>query len=168
MKSTEPDMGLGPGALDTDGILVRALRPEDLDAMVRVDQKIVGRSRRSYLETKLRDALEPGALKVSLAAEEDGALAGFLLASLYYGEFGILEPAAVLDTIAVDPDRRGRKFGKALVRQLVTNLRALGIERVRTEVSWTQLELTGFLARQGFQLSNRLCLDLDLQARRDR
>ncbi len=167
MTPAENEQGLGPGALDTDRILVRSLRAGDLDAMVRVDQKIVGRSRRRYLETKLRDALEPGALKISLAAEEDGALAGFLLASLYYGEFGLPEPAAVLDTLAVDPERRGRKFGKALVRQLVTNLRALGIERVRTEVAWDQLELMGFLAHQGFAPSNRFCLDLDLQARRE-
>ena len=168
MKSTGTDAGPGPGSLDTDGILVRSLRAEDLDAMVRIDQRIVGMSRRGYLEAKLRDALAQGALKVSLAAEEDGALAGFLLASLYYGEFGLPEPSAVLDTIAVDPGRRGRKFGKALVRQLVMNLRALGIEKVRTEVAWDHLDLLGFLARQGFEPSNRLCLDLDLGQGRDR
>ena len=156
-----------PGSLDTDAIPVRVLRMEDLEAMTRLDQRIVGRSRRAYFEVKLRDALAPGALKISLAAEEEGRLAGFLLASLYYGEFGLPEPAAVLDTIAVDPDLRGRKVGKAMMRQLTINLRALGISRIQTEVRWNQFELLGFLARQGFEPSDRLCLDLDLEHAQD-
>lgn len=154
------------GALDTDAIVVRQLAASDLDAIVRIDQRIVGRSRRRYYEQKLRDALLQGALRISLAAEDDGALAGFLLGSLYYGEFGMPEPAAVLDTIAVDPERRGRKVGKALMRQLVMNLRALGIETVRTEVGWAQLDLLSFLARQGFAPAPRFCLDYDLKAER--
>ena len=165
MTPEETDMELGPGALEADRILVRSLCSNDLEAMVRIDQKIVGRSRHSYLETKLRDALEPGALKISLAAEDDGALVGFLLASLYYGEFGVPEPVAVLDTIAVDPPRWGQNFGAALLRQLVTNLRALKIDTIRTEVAWDQLELMGFLARQGFEPSKRICLELDLRGR---
>ena len=158
----ESHLNAEPGVLDTDGILLRTLRADDLDAIVAIDERIVGRTRRRYYELKLRDALVPGALRISLAAECDGALAGFLLASLYYGEFGIPEPSAVLDTIAVAPDRRGKKIGKALVRQLVMNLRALGIERVRTEVDWNQFDLLAFLARQGFRPASRLCLDLSL------
>lgn len=154
---------LGPGVLDTDQVPVRALRREDLEAMVKIDQRILGRPRRSYLEAKLRDALAPGALSISLAAEEDGALAGFLIASLYYGEFGLPEPAAVLDTLAVDPERRGRKVGKAMLRQLETNLRGLGIEKVLTEVAWDQLDLLGFLSHAGFRPAPRFCLELDLE-----
>ena len=161
----DADLNAEPGALDTDGILVRTLRADDLDAIVALDERVVGRSRRCYYEQKVRDALVPGALKVSLAAECDGALSGFLLASLFYGEFGIPEPSAVLDTIAVDPDRRGRKIGKALLRQLVMNLRALGIEKVRTEVDWNQFEMLAFLAHRGFRPAPRICLDLDLSSR---
>ena len=151
-----------PGVLDTDVILVRDLRAGDLEAIVRIDERIVGRSRRKFYELKLRDALVPGSLKISLAAEDEGRLAGFLLGSLYYGEFGQPEPAAVLDTLAVDPDRRGRKIGKALMRQLVMNLRALGIQKIRTEVDWEQRDLMGFLAKEGFAPAPRLCLDRDL------
>ena len=160
----EPRWEGEPGALDTDAILVRDLRPGDLEAIVRIDERIVGRSRRRFYELKLRDALVPGSLRISLVAEDEGALAGFLLGSLYYGEFGQPEPAAVLDTLAVDPDRRGRKIGKALMRQLVMNLSALGIQRIRTEVDWDQFDLMGFLAREGFVPARRYCLDKDLSA----
>jgi len=154
-----------PGVLDTDAVLVRELRSHDLDAIVRIDERIVGRSRRRFYELKVRDALVPGSLKISLVAEVDGAVSGFLLGSLYYGEFGLPEPSAVLDTIAVDPDRRGRRIGKALLLQLTMNLRALGIERVRTEVEWNQFDLMSFLARHGFAPAKRFCLERDLTPR---
>jgi len=158
------DEALPAGTLDTDAVLVRDLRAEDLDAMVRIDRAITGRSRRGYYELKMKDALASGAMRISLAAENEGRLAGFLLGSLYYGEFGMPEPSAVLDTIAVDPACRGRHIGKALLRQLVMNLRALGIDRVRTEVEWDQFDLLGFLASRGFEPARRLCLDLDLKS----
>ena len=158
------DETLPVGALDTDTVLVRNLRADDLDAMVRIDRAITGRSRRGYYEIKMKEALAAGTMRISLAAEDDGRLAGFMLGSLYYGEFGMPEPSAVLDTLAVDPDKRGRNIGKALLRQLVTNLRALGIEKIRTEVEWEQLELMGFLAARGFLPARRFCLDLDLKA----
>ena len=158
----ERDIEPGPGTLDTDSVLVRNLRLSDLDAVVKIDERILGRSRRRYFEIKLREALAVGAMKISLAAEDEGVLAGFLLGSLYYGEFGQPEPSAVLDTIGVDPARRDRKIGKALVRQLVMNLRALGIHSVRTEVAWDNFGLLAFLARQDFVPAHRLCLEMDL------
>lgn len=159
MNEREPE----PGFLETDAIPVRTLRVGDLDAIVRLDHKIVGHSRREYLERKLQAALRDSSVCVSLAVEVEGRVAGFLLASLYYGEFGVPEPVAILDTLAVDPGLRQQRLGSALLRQLVLNLRGLGIERVRTEVSWLQRDLLAFFARAGFEPAPRLCLELRLQ-----
>lgn len=153
---------LEPGMLDTDAIPVRTLQVEDLEAISRIDRKIVGRSRREYLSRKLDAALRDSSLCISLAALVDGRVAGFLMGSLYYGEFGLPEPVAILDTIEVDPDLRQRRIASALLRQLVLNLRALGIERVQTEVDWMQRDLLGFFARAGFRPAPRFCLELRL------
>ena len=151
-----------PGALDTDTVPVRTLGAADLDAITRIDRKIAGRSRREYLSRKLSAALRDSGLCISLAAEVDGRVAGFLMGSLYYGEFGLPEPVAILDTLAVDPDVRHRRIGSALLRQLVRNLQALGIERVQTEVDWTQHDLLAFFAQAGFRPAPRFCLELRL------
>ena len=153
-----------PGALETDAVPVRTLRAEDLEALVRIDRKIVGRSRREYLARKLDTALRDSGVCISLAAECDGRIAGFMLGSLYYGEFGLPEPVAILDTLEVDADLRHRRVATALLRQLLLNLRALGIERVRTEVDWTQRDLLAFFAQSGFAPAPRLCLELRLGA----
>jgi ribosomal protein S18 acetylase RimI-like enzyme len=147
-----------PGELDTDVVLVRTLRAGDLEPIARIDEKISGRSRRKYFEVKIASVLQDTGVKISLVAEIDGIVAGFLMGAVYYGEFGLPEATATIDTIGVHPDFRGRKIGKALMRQLVMNLRALGIERIETQVAWDDWDLLGFLKSERFEPAPRLCL----------
>src|SRR6185436_16871169 len=90
---------------------VRGLKPADLEAVIALDARIVGRRREAFFRIKLQQNLQETGIKVSLAAEVDGIFTGFLLARVYYGEFGTPEPVAVLDTIDVHPDFRGRGVG---------------------------------------------------------
>jgi ribosomal protein S18 acetylase RimI-like enzyme len=147
---------------------VRRLRIEDLEAIIALDARSTGRRREEFFRLKLKQALADTGIEASLAAELEGAFAGFLLARVYYGEFGMLEPAAMLDTIGVHPDLRGRGVGSALIEQLRTNLLGLGIPRLQTEVGWENPELIAFFNREGFRPAARFCLDLDLEATRDR
>ena len=80
----------------------------------------------------------------------------------------MMEPTAVLDTLGVRPDLRGRRVGAALISQLGTNLLGLGIPRLQTEVSWDNLDLIAFFHHEGFRPAERLCLDLDLATSRTR
>jgi ribosomal protein S18 acetylase RimI-like enzyme len=149
-------------------IVVRNLRVRDLDAVVALDAKITGRRRDGYFRVKLDQALKETGVVVSLAAEADGAFAGFLLSRVFYGEFGAMEAAAVLDTLGVHPAFRGRGVGRALLTQLRTNLLGLGIPRLQTEVPWDGQELIAFFHREGFRPAARFCLDLDLETHRER
>jgi len=147
---------------DNDGLTIRALRVTDLDRLVKIDQAHTRRNRGLWFEGKIRRAMTESGLWISLGAEVDGRLAGALLGSLQYGEFGQPEPVATLDTILVEPESARRGVARALVEQLVQNLEALGIDRVRTEVGWTELDLIGFLGHQGFSPAPRLVLELDV------
>lgn len=148
--------------LEHMAIQVRRLRPDDLEAVVQLDARVVGRSRGEYFKVKLAQALAETGIEVSLAAESDDIFKGFLLARVYYGEFGSMEPVAVLDTIGVHPDFRGEGVGHALMEQLMRNLRGLGITRLQTEVSWDDQGLLAFFRRCGFEPAARFCLDLAL------
>lgn len=153
-ESIEEEIDKGP--------VIRRLRPSDMDAVVRLDAKIVGRERRPYFETKLKTALAETGIEVSLAAELDGLFVGFLLCRVYYGEFGLTESSAVLDTLDVHPDFRGKGIGRALLRQLRMNLRALQISTIQTQVDWDSQAIMHFFHDQGFKLAPRVCLELDL------
>jgi len=144
-------------------IQVRGLRPEDLEAVVALDARHVGRRRDQFFRLKLEDNLRADGIRLSLAAEIDGLFVGFLLARVYYGEFGRTEPAAVLDTLNVHPDFQGQGVGTALLAQLRRNLRALGVFSLQTEVEWDDQRLLAFFHHEGFRPAPRFALDLDLR-----
>jgi len=149
-----------------DQVVVRNLTSRDLDAVIGIDARILGRRREEFFRLKLRQAFADTGIAVSLAAEVDGALVGFLLARIYFGEFGITERVAVLDVLGIHPDFTGRGTAAGLLDQLRTNLLALGIKTLQTEVGWDNADLVAFFQREGFQLAPRLCLDLDLEKTR--
>lgn len=151
-----------PGSLDTDAVVVRTMKEADLDDVVVIDAHATGRRRPDYFELMLRRSLKESNLQVSLVAELDERTVGFIIGSLYYGEFGVVEPAATIDCIGVDPLVRGRSVGKALMRQLRLNLAALRIGTIRTEVPWDDFELLAFFKSEGFAPSSRLCLEVCL------
>jgi GNAT superfamily N-acetyltransferase len=154
-KDVSPDPGTSPAP----GVAVRNLAPGDLEAVVRIDTRLAGRSRREFFARKIVEATRESGIRISLLAELDGCVAGFLLGRLYYGEFGLPEPTAIVDAVGVDPDFRGRGVGDALVKQLDQNMRAIGIESIQTQVEWTQSELLGFLRAEGFHPIPTLTLE---------
>ncbi len=148
-----------PGILETDTVLVRAMAEKDLEAVVAIDSAATGRRRPRYFELMLQRAVKLAGMQVSLVAELDGKAVGFLIGSLYFGEYGVMEPSASLDSIGVSPACRGRHVGQALMRQLRMNLGALHITILRTEISWDEGELAAFFKKQGFRPSGRICLE---------
>ena len=148
--------------LARDNADVRAMRPEDLADIVRIDRDITGRSREDYVTHKLNETMVDSAIRVSLTANFDGIIAGYLMARVDLGDFGRTEPTAIIDTIGVDPDYAHRGIGHALLSQLFVNLGALRIERVETIVAPRDLALLGFLYDVGFAPAQRLAFSLSL------
>ncbi len=135
---------------------VRAMRPEDLPQICRIDRQITGRDRHGYIAEKLGEAMDDSAIRVSLTARLDGAIVGFLMARADLGDFGRTEPVAVLDTLGVDPDYAHRGVGHALLSQLFADLGALQVDRVETVLAPGDLPLQGFFFATGFKPSQRL------------
>ncbi len=158
--ASEPDRE--PGWLETDAVPVRLMRAEDLEAVVEIDAASSGRRRRRYFETLVRRAVEHADLQISLVAELEGRVVGFLVGSLYYGEFGVVEPFATMDAIGVHPEWRRRHVARALLEQFRRNLGALGIGSIRTEVAWDDFDLLAFVRASGFEPAPRLCLECPL------
>ena len=143
-------------ALARDHADVRSLEPDDLVEIVRIDRRIMNRDRSAYIRRVVEEAMQDSAIRVSLAAHQDGSVAGFVMASVDFGDFGRTEPAAVLDTIGVDPGFTGAGVGTALLSQLFVNLEALRVERVATVVERDNFGLLQFFYRAGFGPSQRL------------
>lgn len=163
----EEDGGYGPGhpnQLDvapppvTSRVEVRGLTESDLSARVGLDRLVTGARHDRYYRRLVEEAMHRTGVRVSLVAEvaATGTVVGVLMARVDYGEYGRAESTAVLDTIVVHPEYAGRHIARAMLAQLVGNLRSLRVDGLRTEVEWADLPLVGFFARSGFTPAQRL------------
>jgi GNAT superfamily N-acetyltransferase len=137
--------------MDRREIAVRPVEGTDLDAIVRIDEKLSGQTRKDYWQRRLELAgLRPPWM--SLVAETDGRLVGFVFGWVGESEFGIGEPTAWLDLIGVDPPYRGRGVGQALVERFVQSGRELrAIRTVATLIDLAQPDVREFFLRLGFR-----------------
>ena len=142
--------------LARDDAEVSLLTAKDLADVARIDRHITGRDRRAYMQHALDEALRESGVRISLAARQDGVMAGYIMARADLGDFGRTEPVAVIDTIGVAPEYAHQGIGHALLSQLFLNLSALRIERVETIVAKENLELLGFFHGAGFAPGERL------------
>ncbi|SRR5581483_11444012 len=140
-------------------IRVRPLEPTDLDAIVRIDEKLTGEPRKEYWQQRIELAtLRPPWM--SLVAETDGRLAGFLFGWVGESEFGIAERTAWLDLIGVDPPYRGRGVGQALVARFVESARELrAVRTVATLIDLGQGDIREFFFRLGFRHGRMIHLE---------
>ena len=141
-------------------VVVRNLEHVDLPDVVRIDAEAMGRRRPEYFELMLMRALNFAGLQMSLVAEIDEQIVGYLIVSLYYGEYGLTEPTASVDAIGVHPEFRGRRVAHALMQQFRSNAAAIGVGVVRTEVEWDDFDLLGFFKSEGFAPAKRICLEV--------
>ena len=149
---------------EVEEVSVRTMRESDLPEIVKIDCLAFGRPRPHFFEVLLMRSLKVTGLQISLVAEYQGRIVGYLVASLYYGEYGIAEPTASIDAIGVEPEVRSKRVGHALMDQFKSNVAAVGVARLRTEVEWDDFDLLGFFAREGFAPAKRLCLEVEVDA----
>lgn len=145
-------------ALSRDLIPVRSLTEADLPAVAAIDRRHSRQDRTGYYARKLDEVLHRSGVRLSLMAEIDGMPAGFVMARVDYGEFGQAADEAVMEAIGVDPAYAGRGVGRALMSQLMANLSVLRTATVRSETSWNDLALVGFLDAMAFTPAQRISL----------
>lgn len=141
-------------------VTIRLLRPQDLDAIVAIDERITGTARPEYYRHKLDVSnLRDAQINTSLVAEVDGKVTGFLMGTLFFGEFGVPESSAVVDTLGVDTAYQDRGVGGALFDQFLSNMRAARVEKIYTMADWKDFGLLKFFGHMGFVPSQRLSLE---------
>jgi GNAT superfamily N-acetyltransferase len=130
---------------------IRPAELSDLDAIVRIDEALSGQTRKAYWHQRLEiAALRPPWM--SLVAETDGRLVGFLFGWVGESEFGIARRTGWVDLVGVAPPYRGRGVAHALLQRFADSGRELrAIERVATLIDLGQADVREFFTRMGFQ-----------------
>jgi predicted N-acetyltransferase YhbS len=137
------------------------MKAEDFEAVVEIDNKLFGTSRREYHEMKFDKLFSSkDYIPVSLIAEkEDGTVVGFVMGELYIGEYGIFQEVATLDTIGVDPNCQHQGIGKQLIHEFMDHLRELGVKKINTLIDWNYSRMIHFFSANEFSPSKTINLE---------
>ncbi len=100
--------------------------------------------------------------QTSLVVEMNGEVVGFILGDVSGWEFGVPETIGWIDTIGVDPAYQKRGLARALVHELIKNLKTLGVKTIYTLVSWNDWDLLQFFHAMGFTRGDMINLELKI------
>ncbi len=150
--------------LATEAITIRALSPADLSAVVEIDATIEDHSRRTYIERRLGAALREPRLHAQFAAVDAHGIGGYLLGRVLEGEFGREERALRIELVGIRRDLRGRGIGSQLFDALAGWSARHGIGALRTQASWRDHTMLGWLDAMGFGLGRGQVLECDVDA----
>ena len=139
--------------MEMQNLSLRPFRPEDLDRISEIESRIVGHPRKGFLSKRFSVAAATPDGFITCAAADGEKIAGYGIARLQEGEFGIRGAAAVLDVIGVDPDAQGKGIGKAVIAAIEEQAKKKNIGTLRTQVEWGNRAMTGFFSSTGFLLA---------------
>jgi predicted N-acetyltransferase YhbS len=144
-----------------ENVKIRTLKKEDLDAIVEIDEKVLGENRKNYWERKL-ELMNNKSSQISLVAEVEGEVVGFILGDVSGWEFGVPETIGWIDTIGVDPIYQKKGLATALAHELIKNLKAFEVTTIYTLVSWNDWDLLQFFHAMGFTRGDMINLELKI------
>jgi ribosomal protein S18 acetylase RimI-like enzyme len=159
-------------------VKIRCLSENDLDAVVIIDKKVLGKERRDFWKRKI--AYSDIYPRPALVAEVDGKVVGFILGYVSGWEFGVPDSVGWIDTLGVEPDYQRRGIGKLLFDTLIEVFKSSGREKmpeardeektkiegvnvVYTLASWNRMDLLQFYHAMGFKKGDVLNLELKIR-----
>lgn len=157
---------------------IRVLKENDLDAVVEIDRKVLGKERRAFWKRKV--AFTDVYPRPALVAEVEGKVVGFIMGYVSGWEFGVPDSIGWIDTLGVDPEYQRRGIGKALFSALIENFkhsgreedpgvegaekpRIAGVNVVYTLANWDNWDLIQFYHAMGFKKGEMFNLKLKIR-----
>jgi ribosomal protein S18 acetylase RimI-like enzyme len=144
-------------------LTIRPLTIEDLDAIVEIDRKVLGKVRRDFWRKKI-ELPNPRYPLSGLVAEHGSKVIGFIVGEVSGWEFGIPETVGWISTIGVDPDYQHKGVARNLSQEFINKLKAIGVSVVYTLVNWSDWDLLKFFHAMGFTRGSEMInLELNIE-----
>lgn len=138
-------------------VTVRRMHTQDTDAVLRINEKIIGRPHEAQWESRIIDSLTRNPLGC-LVAESEGKIVGFILGDIRGWEFAIPK-SGWIEIVGVDPEYQGRGVARVLIEKLGMYFRNHNVDRIMTMVNWNDVDLVGFFRALGFERSEFIILE---------
>jgi ribosomal protein S18 acetylase RimI-like enzyme len=143
------------------GVSIRAMEHADLAVVVELDALAFGVMRSAYFKRRLAvlNEVDADARMVFLVADYQGTVIGFVMGTLAYGEFGLTQVTALLDSIAVHPRYQRLGVGRQLIEAFIKRSTSQGAAAVTTLVNWDNWTLLKTFHSLGFVLASTIPLE---------
>lgn len=141
--------------------IIRPLRKEDYVQIAEIDKKTTGRDRLNYWRLRTEIALTESSV-ISLVAEVDGKIVGFILGYIGGWEYTAPENVGWINTIVVTPEYQRRGIGQMLFNEMVEYMKKSGIKSIYAFVYWRDFDLLRFFDSIGFEKGDMINLKLDI------
>jgi ribosomal protein S18 acetylase RimI-like enzyme len=147
--------------LDIQEVSIRPMRYADLAVIVELDAHAFGSTRPAYFERRLTvlDAVGADMQPIFLVAIYRDQVIGFVMGTLSYGEFGLTQVTAILDSIAVHPHYQRQGIGQQLTEAFIKESARQGASSVYTLVNWDNWTLLKVFHALGFVLASTIPLE---------
>ncbi len=148
-------------SLDLQEVSIRPMQHADLAVVVELDAHAFGSARPTYFERRLRvlDAADAETRAIFLVAVYRDQIIGFVMGTLAYGEFGLTQVTAILDSIAVHPHYQHQGVGQQLTEAFIKQSAGQGASSVYTLVNWDNWTLLKVFHALGFVLASTIPLE---------
>lgn len=141
-------------------LTIRDMRKEDIETIVDIDRRIVGKARAVSWQNQVETYLGSVPFKC-LVGEIEGDVVGFLLGDIRGWELG-MTPTGWLEVIGVSPEHQGNGIGRKLVAAFMDYCRSSRVKSVHALVRADDKRLTHFLEAAGFRRGNLLDLEQEV------
>lgn len=139
---------------------LRVLSLKDLDAVVEIDESLLGTRRRAYWEARLERAETSGV--PSLAAEVSGGVVGFIFGSASDWQYGMPENVAWIDTLGVRREFQHKGVARLLFKEMVSTFKKVGVDTIYTFVNSSEKDLQQFFHKMGFGKGDMINLQMKI------
>lgn len=136
-------------------IEIREITEDDLEAMLELDRKIVGKERSITYKNPIGNYIG-GDFGLSFVALDGKKLVGFIMGQAEGPGKGWIQ------AIAIDADYRRRDIGAKLIKALITRYKSRDIETVHMVASWRDSAMLSFLGSLGFTRGDMVELEKPL------
>lgn len=144
-----------------ENVKIRQLKKEDQGAIVEIDERVLGENREQYWVRKL-ESMNSRSSQVSLVAEVEGRVVGFILGDVSGWEFGVPETIGWIDTLGIDPTYQKKGLATSLANEMIKRLKGVGVKTIYTLVNWQDWDLLQFFHAMGFTRGDLINLELKI------
>ena len=146
--------------METEQIKIRPAAKSDIERVTEIDVKNTGIEKAAYWRDMF-DRYGERDGRFFLIAEHEGEAYGFIIGEVRAWEFGS-PPCGWIFAIGVDPDARLKKTGSQLFDAICRNLKASGVDKVRTMLARDDSLNMAFFRSQGMMGGPFIQLEMPL------